>query len=278
MTEKISNILFHPSKLIEYRNIKLYKALLYLFILALLSVLVPIIDITTFSGFVLGDKSSIESEYKVEFSVINDLPDCILDNGEFTCNTDEYVEVEEIILFYSDYKVIFDANDNYIIKDDNNYIILKKSNILIGNQYFKYPVFYRYLPKVWQSFDTSEMKNAENPETTFYNFIITGVNEINNLLIPFRVTVYIIFAYLEMIFQVLFYSLLFYIFYRRFNYKFSEFFKVTIFASTLATVLGLIFNLLAVGYDNLILLSTITFIYIYIAFVHNLTKKPQSNK
>jgi len=272
MKEKLDNILFHPSTLVQYRNTHLLKVLLYLFILSTFSLIVPIIDQISNPELSLADKSSVESFGRMSFNIASDLPNCSLINQEYTCS-DEASKSQEIVDVLGIIKIVSDVDDKMVEKDNFHYIKLTNKSVIVKYQYgLHYEYKYDQLPSKWQNFNFESIKSSYNPSDSLYLLFIGGFNQFFVKLTPFIISFYMILAFIVKILEALFYSLFFYLFYKRFQFKYKELFKITIFAQTLAITIGVIFDLLQLNLINSFVMTTLTFIYVYVAVFSSLPK------
>lgn len=267
MFEKLNDILFHPSRLSQFKNTKFYKVFFYLIFLSLFSITVLIIDTVKNPEITIADKDIIEQSFNINFNVANNLPDCSLRDNTYSC-IDEQSSNKEILTILGMVYLISDVNDKVTrfntIKLTENKVVI---NMGIGN---RYTISYDKLPKGWQEFDFTEIKNASNPQDEFYKLFMIGYNELVYKLIPFMVLSNIIISFIIKTLEILFYALLFTLLYRRFNFKFGELFKLTVFAQTLPITISVILDLLNVKMSTVFLSTFLTFIYVYFAVVHSI--------
>ncbi|MDF2699378.1 MAG: hypothetical protein K0Q49_934 [Haloplasmataceae bacterium] len=268
MTEKIGEILFHPSTLIKYKDTHFFKVLLYLLILTLLTSIVPIIETLKFTGYTYANKTMIEEIYSIDFSDINNVPSCKVENNKLYCvNTSEIHELGSI---YDMFTVVIDVEGKMKANENKFYIRLTENNIKISDKKMNYIIIgYDELPTSWQSFDLEAIKKAQNPEEEYFNLVVGGINELKKDFIGYEIFTKIIVMFILLLLEILFYSILFYLLIGRKMYKFKEVFKVSVFAYTLPVVIGLFFSLLNMQVLNSTLLAIITIIYMHIALMSN---------
>lgn len=272
MTEKLNNILFHPSTLIEYKHTHLLKVLLYLLVLSSFSILVPIIDTIKNPELNLVDKANVEALTNFDFDLATELPNCALINNTYTC-TDEASKTKEIGVVLNMIRIVSDVDDS--MTNSNYYYTIKltEKSVKIEDRFgATSTINYQKLPSKWQSFDFEEIKLSNNPSDSFYLLFIRGFNQIFVKLTPFRLAFNISLTFIIKILEVLLYSFLFYLFYKRFQFKFLELFKITIFAQTLPITLGVLLDLLQINVFNSIMIPTFTFFYVYIAIFSSIPK------
>jgi Protein of unknown function (DUF1189) len=274
MVDKINDLLFHPSTLIKFRKVNIFKTIGFLFILGFISILVTLIDFAKFEGYSIGDQTYVEKMLDIDFSVVTTLPDCQLENKVLSCeNEDEVYQLGKGMQFFH---FVIDVNNNLEINDSNRYIIFTKNTIKFGDRYGKFDLGYDILPSAWQQFDLGEIKESDNPEKALFQLFIDGYNEIYKQTVPLVIVLLIIISYVMMIVQTLFYSLLFFLLYRKYGYKFREVFKITTFAQTFPIILGLILTL--VGMGSSFLVTMLTFLYVYFALIGNINREQPTNQ
>lgn len=267
MTEKLNNILFHPSTLIEYRKTHLLKVLLYLLILSIFSLVVPIIETISNPEFNLSDKALVESVSGFDFEKANSLPNCELSNETFTCS-DDVSKQQEIGSVFRFFIITTDLDDSLEIDNNQYYIKLTEKSVKIVDKNGEYMVIpYNELPTKWQQFNFEEIKNANNPTEELYYLFVGGFNQLLKPLVPVIIGFNILITFIFSILETLFFAVLFFVFYRRFNVKFKEIFKIAVFAQTLPITIGVIFDLLRINNFSSFIMTTLTFIYIYIAIL-----------
>ncbi|QVK18823.1 DUF1189 family protein [Mycoplasmatota bacterium] len=275
MTEKLNKILFHPSTLNQFKHTHLLKVLLYLLILSLFSIIVPIIDRIKSPELTIADKSQVEILYGFNFDNAKDLPDCSLNNGTYTCE-DEASETKEIGVVLNLFNIVSDVDDT--MGHSNYYYTVKltEKNIKIKDRFGTEVIInYKDTPSKWQSFDFKEIKASNNPSDSLFLLFIRGFNQILVKLTPIILAINITFSFIIKSLEILLYSLLFYLFYKRFQFKFIELFKITIFAHTLPVTIGVILDLLQFNVVNTFMIPTLTFIYVYIAIYSSLPKNKE---
>ncbi len=270
MTEKLNNILFHPSTLIEYRKTHLLKVLLYLLILTIFSLVVPIIETISSPELTLSDKEIVESMSGFDFDNANKLPNCSLSNKTLACKDDGSKQQE--IGAGRMFVITTDLDDSLKIDSNLFYLKLTEKGVKIVDRNIVYIEYtYDELPTKWQQFNFETIKNASNPEEEFYYLFTGGLNQLMKPLVPVILGINILITFVISILETLFYALLFFMFYRRFNLRFKEIFKIAVFAQTFAITIGVILDLLRINSFSSFLITTITFIYIYIAILASVT-------
>ncbi len=273
VTEKLNNILFHPSKLMQYRKTNFFLVLLYLLALSAFAIIVPIIDIVKTPELTIADKDRIEATVNFNFDLATDLPDCSLNNGKFSCLNEDSSK-QEIGTILGLIKIVSDVDGNfrgssqfYYIKFTENYLKLE-DQFGVGNI-----ISYSDLPSKWQSFDFTEIKNSPDPSDELYLLFIGGLNQLIVKLTPVILLFSIMISFVRKLLEILFYSFFFYLLYRRYKFKYLELFKLTVFAHTFPITIIVILNLLRVDLYNTYILTMLTFIYVYIAISHSIPRE-----
>ncbi len=269
MIEKLNNILFHPSTLYEYRKTHLFKVILYLLILSFFSILVPIIDRIKEPELKMNDKEYIEELTGFSFDVSENLPDCRLDDHVYSCTESESREIGTVL---GRFKILSDVEDTERTTDLDYYIKLTEEGIIIDSIGFRTLIPYDKLPSKWQSFDFEEIKTSDNPSDELYRLFIGGFNQILVKFTPIIIAFNVFIIFIVKTLEILLYSLLFYLFYRRFEFKYRELFKITVFAQSLPVVLALIFDLLQFNIFSSFFSTMLTFIYVYIAVMQKIPR------
>ncbi len=263
MTEKLNNILFHPSTLIKFKNTHFLKVLLYLFLLSIFSMIIPIIDTVQDPTFSLADKPYVEAFFN--FDVAKNLPDCSLQNNEFSC-LDEASSQQVIGTAFGVVNIVTDVNDTMKVTNNEYYLKFTENQIKFENKNMTYySISYKNLPSNWQSFNFNTIKTAIDPSNALYLLFISGFNQIIIHLVPLILTITIFTTFIFKVFEILIYSLIFYLLFRRLQYKFKEIFKITVFAETLAVTMGLILELLGLGSLSSYVAIALIFIYMNVA-------------
>ncbi|ERJ13398.1 DUF1189 family protein [Haloplasma contractile] len=272
MTEKLKDLLFRPRELRKLKDSKLYKAFLYLFIIALFSSIIPIIDIIKFEGFDVYDKELFEQVSGLNFEASNELPDCNIYDYKLTCkNQDEpqlfsLGKLEEPYIPVQ-YNLVIDEHSTFNdLADDELYLIFKNDKLVLNMGRQAYRLEYESYKSVFESVDFKEISEANNSSEQLFALLISIVNEIyqSNKGIFDSITISFLYLvnYVITIFQVLFYSFILFIFLIPYKVKFIHVFKVTTYAITLGAILSLIFRLFGfVGLSSTVMMLT-TFIYV----------------
>lgn len=270
MMEKLDNLLFHPSTLINYRYTKLYKVIFVLLLISIFSIIVPLIDTVKSPGITISDKDDISEVFAFDFSIAKTLPDCQIENSQFSCDESGNQQVFGKALRF--FTLVTDENDDMDLTSSGYYIKFTKDNLkIVDKNMTYYAISYHKLPDEWHNIDFKEIKNSNNPEDELYLTFLGGFNKIAKLLLPLDITIQIIVAFIFKIIEILFFSSLFYLIYKRLNFKFKEIFKITVFAQIFAVTIGVIFELLNWGYFSSFLVTTLTFIYVYKALYSNVS-------
>lgn len=271
MIDRINDLLFHPSTLKKFKDIHLFKAFLYLIIIAIFSSLVTFIDLVTFDGFTIHDQKEIERILDIDFKVVNQLPDCKVENNTLSCENPD--EVTNLGTGVYDIVFIVDQNENFKMDGAQFYVILTENNIRVANRFSSIRYSYNELPSEWQSFDFTEIKNSNDPQAALVDEFVGGFNKLFMPFIPLIMIFEFFGSYFMVLLQTIFYSFIIYLFYRRFPVRFKEIFKITIFAQTFPVILSLIFTLLGITNILTMIPTALTLIYVHKALFSGLTKK-----
>jgi hypothetical protein len=272
MTEKLNNILFHPSRIGQYKNVNIFKVLLYLFILSIFSIIITVIDIVSNPELTIAHKNQVETYTGFDFDIASDLPSCSLKDKVYTC-AEGATEPQELGTVFNMIKVVSDVNDEmqssgyfYYLKFTKNQIIFKDR---IGAHY---RIPYEDLPSKWQNFDFEAIKNSSHPSDELFKLFIGGYNQVIRKFTPYILIINILVTFVLKLLELLFFSIFFYLLYRRFNFKYLQLFKITVFAQTLPITLVVIFNLLGINVFVSFFATLLTFIYVYLAVIHNIPR------
>lgn len=269
MTNKIAELLFHPKTLSKYRYTRTYKVFLYLLVLTIFFILVPILDFVISPELDITDKRRFSQMLNIDFDVAKDLPNCALDDYIYTC-IDEESKQQEILTILDIFKVVSDEDNKYT-KNGLYLIKLTKERVYVVNQLgFTISVEYDDLPKSWQSFDFTEIKNSTYPSDSLYYLVVGGINEIIKQYLPLIIISNILMNYVIHILELLFLTAFLYLVYSRFQYKYFELFKIAVFGRTLPITISVILNLLHIYTINSLIITFLTFLYVHLAVMKNI--------
>lgn len=269
MTNKLADLLFHPKTLIKYRTTNGFKVLLYLLVLTAFFILVPILDFVLSPELDITDKSRFSEIINVDFNVAKDLPDCALHDGVYTCRNEE-AKKQEIFTMLGFIKVVSDEDNKYT--NNGLYLIkLTKNRVYIVNQLgFAVGVEYGDLPKSWQEFDFTAIKNSTYPSDSLYYLVVGGLNEVIKQYLPLIIIGNILVNYVIHILEMLILTAFMYLIYSRFSYRYGEIFKIAVFARTLPITISVILNLLSIYSINSFIVTILTFFYVHQAVMKNI--------
>lgn len=261
MINRISDLLFKPSTIIQYKDTKFLKTFGFIILLGLLSVLVPIIDVMNFKGYTIQDKVELEAFLMIDFDSAHNLPDCTLHEGTLTCSDDEPRVIGSI---YNRLTVVVDPMQQYESTAGELTVLLTKDYYVLVSGYGQRLQFqYSSLPKAWQELDFTAIKAAPYPDDAYAEVIIAGVNELYHQFKALTVAGYLLYGVVMVIFETFFIALIFKLFFRGFGYRFKQVFKVATFAQFMSIVIGLMMTLSGLTFGRALIMSVIRFIYTF---------------
>lgn len=252
MTDYLADLLFRPRKLNRYQYTRLWNAFFVIVILGMIAMLPSFIDMARFQGFRQTDRVLVEQVLSTDFAdMASRLPNCVLSDNRLTCEgVDGPVTIGSFSTIVGKYTIVVDPTGTYRAHTTDVYLIFGEEGLYYSTSYLHFLFDYQSLPKEWQSIDFSSIREADQPGEALFEFFIAGLNPFLLRLKPFMLVFIAGFHIFAILLRTLFYSFLFFLFFRQFRY--GSIFRICAFAQLFPTLLLLILDLLNIRFLSII--------------------------